>query len=127
MLQIDYYALAGIAVLEGDIAQAQQYFLKGLRISKECGQTREILTALVGFTQVYMAQGNLAQALQLIAVVQKHPASEQNTLNSREPLRAEAEKLRVQIEPQLAPALYQAAWAAGQQRQLAEVVAELLA
>lgn len=71
-------------------------------------------------------QGNFDTALQLLAVVLNHPTSEQNSSNRPERLRDEAEKLRAQIGYQMDPRRYQEAWEAGQQRQLSEVVSEIL-
>jgi tetratricopeptide (TPR) repeat protein len=126
MLLICSETLGALALKENDIEQAQQFSLRCLRITQECGQTREVLASLRDLASVYMAQGNLEQALQLLAIVLNHPASEQNSLFRPERLRDEAEKLRAQIELQLAPSLYQAAWEAGQRRRLANVVAQLL-
>jgi hypothetical protein len=75
---------------------------------------------------VYMAQDKLEDALQLLAVVLNHPASEQNSLNRPERLRDEAEKLRVQIEAQLDSDRYKADWEAGQRQRLADVVTQIL-
>ena len=126
MLQISYANLGTVALLESDVEQAQQFFLKSLRISQECGQTREMLGSLRDLANVYIAQGNLDDALQLLAVVLKHPLSDQNSLNRPEPLRDEAEKLRVQIETRLDQPRYQSAWEAGQKKRFAEVVAQIL-
>jgi hypothetical protein len=75
---------------------------------------------------VSLAQADLDSALQLLAVVLSHPASDQNSLNRPERLRDEAEKLRVDIAARLDPPRYQLAWEAGQRRPLAEVVAQIL-
>ena len=116
--------LAGaVALLEGDVEQARQFFLKSLRISQESGQTREMLASLRDLANVYIARGNLDDALQLLAVVLSHPANNQNSLNRPEHLRDEAEKLRIQIESQLEQTQYQAAWATGQSQRLVVVVA----
>ena len=127
MLQVSNDNLGTLALLEKDIPQAEQFFLKSLLISQECGQTREILASLRDLASVYIAQGNLDGALKLLAVVLKHPSSDQNSLNRPERLRDEAEKLRAQIESQSDPLLYQSAWEAGQKNNLADVVAQILA
>ena len=126
MLQISYDNLGTLALVEGDVQQAQQFFLQSLRISQECGQTREMLAALRDIAKVHIAQGDLDRALQLVAVVLSHPASDQNSLNRPERLRDETEKLRVQIEARLDQPRYRSAWETGQRRHLAEVVAEIL-
>jgi len=126
LLQRTYDGLGTAALLEGDDSQAQQFFLKSLRISQECGQTREMLAALLDLASVYIARGDLEKALQLLAVLLKHPASDQSSLNHPERLRDEAEKLRIQIESQLEQPVYQSAWETGQKNRLAEVVAQIL-
>jgi hypothetical protein len=126
LLQICYEPLASLALAENDVEQAQQYALSCMRISQECGQTRELLGGLRDLARVYLAQGRPEAALQLLEVVLAHPASEQNTITRPEPLRDEAEKLRAQIEASLDPAVYRSAWEAGQDRQLGEVVSGIL-
>jgi len=128
LLQRTYDGLGLVALLEKDPEQAQQFFLKSLRISQECGQTREILASLLELTNVRIARGNLEEALGLLAVVLYHPASEQSSLNTNrsERLRDTAETLRAQIEPQLDGSLYQSAWERGQRQRLGEVVMHIL-
>jgi predicted ATPase/class 3 adenylate cyclase len=109
MLQVGYDYLGMVALQEDDLEEAKQYFLKGLRISQACGETRQMLASLRYFASVHVAQGNLDKALQLLAVVLNHPASEQSSLNRPERLRDLTENLRAQIEPRLDHSLYQSA------------------
>lgn len=85
-----------------------------------------MLSSLLDLASVHIARGNLEDALGLLAIVLNHPASEQNSLNRTEFLRADAEKLRAQIESQLDHSLYQSAWETGQKQRLADVVAQIL-
>jgi predicted ATPase/class 3 adenylate cyclase len=126
LLQIIYDNLGTLALVEHNIEQAQEFFIKSLRISQGSGQTREMLASLRDFASVYIAQGNLDGALQLLAVVLNHSASDQNSLNRPERLRDEAEKARARIEAHLDPERYQAAWQTGQRQNLAEVVNQIL-
>lgn len=126
MLQISYEILGRLAIMEKDVEHAQQFSLKCLRISQECGQTREMLAALRDLASVQFIEGNLEQALQLLAVLLNHPASEQTSLNRPERLRDEAEKLRSQIESQLEPSRYRVAWESGQTQRLVDVVTQIL-
>jgi tetratricopeptide (TPR) repeat protein len=126
LLQISNDNLGTVALLAGEIQQAQQFFLKSLRISQECGQTREMLASLRDFANVYIAQGKLEDSLQLLAIVLKHPTSDQNSLNRPERLRDEAEKLRATIESRLDHSLYQSAWESGQKQRLVDVVTQIL-
>ena len=128
LLQRTYDGLGMVALMENDPEQAQQFFLKSLNISQECGQTREMLASLLELASVHVALGNLHESLGLLAVVLNHPASDQNSLNTNrsETLRDAAEKLRAQVESQLDRSLYQWAWEAGQRQRLADVVSHLL-
>ena len=126
LLQRTYDGLGAASLLEHDFQQAQGFFIKSLRISQECGQTREMLSSLLDLASVYHAQGNLNDALGLIAIVSNHPASDQNSLNRPGFLRDDAEKLRAQIEDQLDPTLYQSAWENGQEQKLGDVVTKIL-
>jgi predicted ATPase/class 3 adenylate cyclase len=126
MLQICYETLGTLALNEKDLEQAQQFSLRCLRISQECGQTREMLASLRDLASAYIAQGQPERALQLLAVVLNHPASEQNSLSRPERLRDEAERLRAQIESQLDHSVYQAAWESGQGQRLGDVAGALL-
>jgi predicted ATPase/class 3 adenylate cyclase len=128
LLQRTYDGLGMVALMEEDPEQAQQFFLKSLHISQECGQTREMLASLLELANVQVAMGNLDEALGLLAVVLNHPASDQNSLNTNrsESLRDAAEKLRAQIETQLDRALYKWAWEGGKRQRLSDVVSHLL-
>jgi predicted ATPase/class 3 adenylate cyclase len=126
LLQRTYDGLGTAAFLEHDVQQAQQFFIKSLRISQECGQTREMLSSILDLATVHMAQGNLAEALQFLAIVLHHPASGQNSLNRAQFMRDDAEKFRAQIEPQLEQPVYQSAWETGQRQRLADVVTQIL-
>jgi predicted ATPase/class 3 adenylate cyclase len=128
LLQRTYDGLGMVALMEKDPEQAQQFFLKSLRISQECGQTREMLASLLELANVHVAMGNLDEALGLLAVVLNHPASDQNSLNTNRPerLRDAAEKLRARVESQLDRSLYQWAWERGQRQRLSDVVSQLL-
>ena len=126
LLQISYDNLGTVALLEKEIAQAELFFIRSLRISQESGQTREMLASLRDLAIVHMAHGNLESALKLLAVVLKHPASDQNSLNRPERLRDEVEKLRIQIEGELDASSYRSAWEAGQNQRLSDLVTRIL-
>jgi predicted ATPase len=123
MIMICSEVLCSLALKEGEIEQAQSFALKCLRINREVGQTREMLAALRDLASVEYSQGNLRTALEIVGVILNHPAAAQNTLSRTQSLRDEAENLRAQIETQLDPPVYKAAWEAGQRQRL-EVVVE---
>ena len=128
LLQRTYDGLGMVAFMEKDPEQAQQFFLKSLRISQECGQTREMLASLLELANVHVALGNLDEALGLLAVVLNHPASDQISLNTNrsESLRDAAERLRAQVESQMDLSVYQSAREAGKKWLLADAVARIL-
>jgi predicted ATPase len=128
LLQRTYDGLGLVALIEKDPEGAQQFFLKSLRISQECGQTREMLASLLELANVHIARGNLDEALGLLAVVLNHPASDQNSLNTNrsESLHDTAEKLRAKIEPLLNQFLYKSAWEGGKRQRLSDVVTQIL-
>jgi tetratricopeptide (TPR) repeat protein len=128
LLQRTYDGLGLVALMEKDPEGAQQFFLKSLRISQECGQTREMLASLLELTNVHVAQGNFDEALGLLTVVLNHPASDQNSLNTNrsESLHDTAEKLRAKIEPLLDQSLYRSAWENGKRQRLSDVVTQIL-
>lgn len=126
LLQRTYDGSGSAALQEHDVAHARQFFIKSMRISRECGQTREMLSSLLDLAGVQVANGNPDDALQLLAVVRNHPAGEQSSLNYPGQLWDEAEKLRAQLEGQMDPFRYRSAWETGQSRQLAQVVADIL-
>ncbi len=100
-LQRTYDGLGTASLLEHEYQQAQQFFIRSLQISQECGQIREMLSSLLDIASVDIASGNLTNALNFLAIVLVHPASNQNSLNRPGFLRDDAEKLRAQIETQL--------------------------
>ena len=63
LLQRTYDGLGTAALLERDVQQAEQFFIKSLSISQECGQAREMFASLLDLAQVKIAQGNLEDAL----------------------------------------------------------------
>ena len=126
--QQSYDNLGDIAFYLGELDQAEKYFRLSLEISEETGQTREMLGTLYDVARVWAAQGKQTEALQLLAVVLHHPLRNLASLlrNERTILSEAAERLRVDLEADLEPERYQAAWAQGRARQLEAVVAGLL-
>ena len=108
--------------------EAEQYFQESLKISEEIDQIREMLATLYYIARVWVAQEKKTEALRLLAVVLKHPTSDQHLLMRTEhiPLRDAAEHLRAKLEQQLGPATYQAAWERGTGLELEVVVMELI-
>jgi hypothetical protein len=92
---------------------AHSYFLRSLKITFESGQTCEHLGSLRDIATVCKLQGELEQAMELLAVVLNQPAAGQNSLSRRESLKHEAEALRAEIERMLPPDRSNGAWECG--------------
>jgi hypothetical protein len=106
--------------------EAEQYHLQSLKIGQEIGQLREMLGDIYGITRVWAVFGRESEAVDLLAVVLQHPASEQTFLTTPVPIQHEAERLRAELEATLPPEEYASAWQVGMSRKLEDVVAELL-
>jgi predicted ATPase/DNA-binding SARP family transcriptional activator len=126
--QQSYDNLGDVAFYLGEVEQAERYFRLSLEVSEETGQTREMLGTLYDLARVWAAQGNQAEAVEVLAVVLHHPLSILPLFLRTEGtiLREAAERFRSSLEADLAPETYQAAWARGLALQLEAVVANLL-
>ncbi len=126
--QQSYDNLGDVAFYLGEVEQADQYFRRSLRVSEETGQKRAMVTTLYDIANVWAVQGKKVQGLELVAVVLHHPLSELHLFLRTEgtPLKEAAERLRAELEADLEPETYQAAWNRGRALQLEEVVAGLL-
>lgn len=126
--QQSYDNLGDVAFHLGEVEQAEEYFRRSLGVSEETGQKREMVITLYDIAKVWAVQGKKAQALELVTMVLHHPLSALHLFLRTEdtPLREAAERLRAEMEANLEPETYQAAWNRGQTLQLEEVVADLL-
>lgn len=61
----------------GKIAEAENYIIQSLTITKENGLVRDIINLLFEFARLRVAQNNPEQATELMALVLQHPASHQ--------------------------------------------------
>jgi predicted ATPase/DNA-binding CsgD family transcriptional regulator/Tfp pilus assembly protein PilF len=68
-------ALGMVSLAQGNHAQSRQYFLESLREGMTIQAPPTILNTMMGIAELFMRQGNLAQAVRLAALVSKHPAS----------------------------------------------------
>ena len=67
------------------------------------------------------------EAIELLAVVLRHPASKQHALGRPARVQEEAEQLRAELEAELGAEAYEVAWQRGHGLQLEGAVAKLLA
>ncbi|MDX1521304.1 MAG: BTAD domain-containing putative transcriptional regulator [Anaerolineae bacterium] len=126
--QQSYDNLGDVSFYLGQLGQAEQYFRLSLEISEETGQTREMLATLYDLARVRAAQGNKAEAVELLAVVLHHPLSNLPLLLRTEDsaLKEAATRLLATLEVELDPDVYGAAWSQGRIRHLEEIVAGFL-
>jgi len=121
-----YSNLGGVSYSLEEFVEAEQYHLQSLKIGHEIGQLREMLGDLYGLARVWAVFGRGSDAVELLAVVLLHPASEQHLLITPATIQHEAERLRAELEAVLPPEEYATAWQLGKTRELEVVVAELL-
>jgi tetratricopeptide (TPR) repeat protein len=125
-LQYTYNNLGNVSFRLKEYLEADGFYLKSLGISDEIGNPREMLATLNDIVRVWAATERVGEAIELLAIVLKHPAREQHGLLRPVTIQEDAEQLRVELEAALAPEDYEAAWRRGQAAELDAVVAELL-
>ncbi len=127
-IQQSYDNLGDVAFYLGKLDQAERCFRLSLEVSEETGQIREMVGTLHDLARVWAVQGKKVEAVELLAVVLHHPLSSLPLfLRTEQPILSEvAERLRISLEGDLEPEVYQAAWSQGQSLLLEAVVAGLL-
>jgi hypothetical protein len=109
----------------GKITEAEDYLLQCLTITKEVGFVRDIINLFYEFARLQVAQDNSEQAVELLAVVLKHPAS-QSARMLEGPIRDSAKVLLAELEDELPQETYAEALKRGQQLELDGVIADLV-
>jgi predicted ATPase/DNA-binding SARP family transcriptional activator len=99
-------------------SEAIAYYLEALAGSLEAKAVPLTLSVLVGIAAFWQRQGLAEPALELVAFVLRHPATEQES-------RDRAMQLRPQIEAVLEPSVAAAAQERGQARRLEEICEEI--
>ncbi|MFC2053571.1 LuxR C-terminal-related transcriptional regulator [Chloroflexota bacterium] len=117
--------LGKVALSIGKIAEAEYYLLLSLRITKEIGFVRDIINLLYEFARLRVAQDNLEQAVELLALVLQHPASHQTRMHEGR-IRDSAKVLLAELEDELPHETYTAALERGQELELDGVIADLV-
>ena len=116
--------LGKVALSIGKLEEAESFLHQSIKITNEIGFVRDIINLLTEFARLWMIQGNFVEATELLALVLKHPASQQTRMHEGR-IRDSAKELLAEIEDQLPPETYMAALARGQELELEAVVAEL--
>jgi tetratricopeptide (TPR) repeat protein len=100
--------LGRVALSMGDFTAAENYLVQSLRITREIGLLRDILNLIYEFACLRAAQGKPEGAVELLALILRHPASHQvRWLEGR--IRDSAKSLLAELEGELPPQAYAAA------------------
>jgi tetratricopeptide (TPR) repeat protein len=125
-LQTSSKYLAKVSLLMGDYVDAEKYLVQCLTLSKETGFVRDMVNLVYEFARFRVAQNNLEEAIELLALVIDHPASNQTRwLEGR--IRDSARNLLAELEAKLSPESYTSALGRGQGLDLEEIVSKLIA
>jgi predicted ATPase/DNA-binding CsgD family transcriptional regulator len=117
--------LCKVSISLGNLTEAQEYLLQSLKITKEIGFIRDIINLLFESARLQAAQHNLERAVELLALVIEHPASDRyRMLDGR--IRDSANELLSQIEHNLPSEIFTVALSRGKALDLDQVVDELL-
>jgi predicted ATPase/DNA-binding CsgD family transcriptional regulator len=117
--------LCKVALSMGNIAEAKKYLLQSLTITKEIGFVRDIVNLLYEFARLQVAHENPEKAVELLALVIQHPASDLHRMMDGR-IRDSARDLLTEIERGLSPEVYASALARGQELDLEEVTNNLI-
>jgi predicted ATPase/DNA-binding CsgD family transcriptional regulator len=117
--------LSKVAISLGKNEEAEMYLLQCLMLTKEIGFVRDIVNLLYDYARLRVAQGNLAQAVELLALVLQHPASRQTRLFEGR-IRDNAKDLLSELENEIPQEIYTAALEHSQDMELEEVVTNLV-
>jgi hypothetical protein len=109
-----YFALA-----MGDETQAQESFKRAGKIAHENEAPPNILDALAGLGTLYAHKGICEMALRIVLYILQHPAGTKETKDK-------VEKLRAELESQLAPEQIEAARSYAHSTSLDAIARELL-
>lgn len=117
--------LSKVALSLGLIPEAEKYLLQSLRITKDIGFVRDIVNLLYEYARLRVAQEYPEQAVELLALVIQHPASEfYRMMEGR--IRDSARRLLIQLEAELHADTFRAALKRGQAMDLDNVTDDLV-
>lgn len=117
--------LGKVALAMGDILEAENYYLQSLPIAIEIGFMRDIINLLFEIARLRVAQDNPKRAIELLALVIQHPASNETRMFEGR-IRDNARDLLAELEAKLPRETYIAAIERGQELDLDEVLAGLI-
>jgi hypothetical protein len=117
--------LGQVALAMDEIPAAEAHFLESLRIAEEIGLGRDMVSLLYELARVRVAENSSERAVELLALVSRHPTSHQARLGTG-PIRDSAQGLLATLEAELSPETYTAAWERGQALDIEQVVNDLV-
>jgi len=103
----------------GQVEEARRCFRRALGAAMELGRLPAAASAVIGTADLLIAKGDPEQAAELLGLVLHHPATHQMD-------RDRAQRLLSELESELSSEVLAAATARGRERDLDEVVAEIL-
>jgi predicted ATPase/DNA-binding CsgD family transcriptional regulator len=109
----------------GIIFEADQYLQLCLTMTVEIGFERDIINLSYEFARLWVAKGQIEQAVELLAFVLQHPLSYQSRMLEGR-IRDSAEQLLTKLESELDQEVYLAAIERGEEKEMEAVVAELV-
>lgn len=118
--------MAKVSLLLGDYEETKRYLIQCLALTKEVGFLRDIINLLYEYARLMRAQNQPQEAVKLLALVVDHPASNQiRWLEGR--IDNSAKILLDELKKDMSLQAYEAALEEGQNLNLDEVVAHLIA
>lgn len=117
--------LGKVDILMGDLREAEYYLQLSLKISKDIRFVRDIVNLLYEYARLRVAQGDADGAVELLALVIQHPASQLNRMMEGR-IRDSARKLLAELERNLPQEAFNAAIRRGRELDLDAIVDELL-
>ena len=117
--------LGQVALLEGELMEAETYFRQSLKIAYDLGLDRDIVNHLYEFARLRVTQNRATEAIIILVLLLRQPASEQTRLGGGR-IRDNAQALLTRLEEDLLPKGYSAAIERGKRTVLDEKLSELL-
>jgi tetratricopeptide (TPR) repeat protein len=121
-----YNDLGTVNFLLGEFVEAEQAYLRSLKISDETGQIIELLGNLCDIARVWVALKEETKAVELLVVVLQNSASKEHFFYRQLTIHEDAEQLLSELETELSSEDFAAAWENGLALDLGDQVTLLL-
>ena len=109
----------------GENTEAETYLRQCLTLTNEISFVRDVINLLYEYARLRVAQGNTSQAVELLALIVQHPASEQTRLFEG-PIRDSAQSLLEELQANLPPEIYTKSYERGLSLELDNVTQALI-